>query len=247
MLIVAESWGVMKDARIQKSLISPLLDQQKSFDWVMHGTMRTETATVGAELRELCGLETQHYNLKSVAEGFENCLPKKLKNLGYATAAIHGSTGIMYDRVHWYPRAGFDEIRFHETDPWETRCYSFPGTCDREIMDKYISHVFRNDGKRFVYWLTLNTHAIYDKRDIHDDLFDCTQYQLPEDGEICRLTKLHAQFFHQLADILKQKSMHGVEVLIVGDHPPRILNMMEKEAHIESGLVSWVHFRIKDN
>lgn len=246
LLVIVESWGVMKDPRIQKALLAPLLAKQEYFDWIKPGQSQGSTATVGAELQELCGLDTRHYNLKPVTEGFENCLPAQLKQRGYSTAAIHGSVGVMYDRVHWYPRAGFDEIHFSETDSWETRCYSFPGVCDREIMDKYISHAFIGAEKRFVYWLSLNTHALYDKRDLHNDLFDCTKYQLAEGSEVCRMNKLHAQFFNHLAETLTKPSMRGVEVIIVGDHPPRILDQVEKEKTVEEGLVSRVHLRVKD-
>lgn len=246
MLIIAESWGVMNDPRIQEALLAPLLAKQEHFDWIAVGQSKGALATVAAELLELCGLGTHHYNLKAVKEGFENCLPAQLKQLGYSTAAIHGSVGVMYDRVHWYPRAGFDEIHFNETDAWETRCYSFPGTCDSEIMEKYIARAFDGSGKRFVYWLTLNTHALYDKRDLHRDLFDCARYQLIEGSEVCRLNKLHAQFFHQLAETLTQPGMRGVEVIIVGDHPPRLLVQSEQLKHVDNRMVSKVHLRVKD-
>jgi phosphoglycerol transferase MdoB-like AlkP superfamily enzyme len=246
LLIIAESWGVMKDERIQETLLAPLLAKQAHFDWIKYGQRQGATATVAAELQELCGLGTHHYNLKPVTEGFEDCLPAQLKQRGYSTAAIHGSVGVMYDRIHWYPRAGFDEIHFNETDSWETRCYSFPGVCDREIMDKYISHAFDNDEKRFVYWLTLNTHALYDQRDLQKhSFFDCTKYQLVEGSEVCRMNKLHAQFFHQLAETLTQPSMRGVEVIIVGDHPPRILDQDEKQRSVKEGMVSRVHLKVK--
>lgn len=245
LLVIVESWGVMKDQRIQEALLAPLLTKQPHFDWIKYGQSQGAAATVAAELRELCGLATRHYNLKPVAEGFENCLPAQLKQRGYSTAAIHGSVGVMYDRVHWYPRAGFDEMHFSETYPWKTRCYSFPGVCDSEIMEKYISHAFNGNEKRFVYWLSLNTHALYDKRDLQKDLFDCAQYQLVEGSEICRMNKLHAQFFQQLAETLTHPSMRGVEVIIVGDHPPRILDQEEKQKAVEERLVTKVHLRIK--
>jgi len=246
LLVVVESWGVMKDPRIQAALLAPLRAEQARFDWMNVTQREGAVATVMAELRELCGLHTENYNLKSVTKGFEKCFPWQLKNQGYNTAAFHGAAGVMYDRVYWYPRAGLDAVQFMETHSWETRCYSFPGACDREIMGKYIAHAFEGDKKQFVYWLTLNTHAIYDKRDIYQDKFDCPRYQLKEGSETCRMTKLHAQFFHQLAEVLASPSMRGVEVLLVGDHYPRILDKDEKEANIEGELVTQVHLRVKD-
>lgn len=245
LLIIAESWGDMTDKRIQKALLAPLMERKAKFEWLQSGEQQGAIATVGAELSELCGLATHHYNLKPVTDGFSECLPWLLKKQGYVTSAIHGSVGLMYDRVYWYPRAGFDEIHFKESRDWSTHCYSFPGVCDREIASKYISNVFSGDQKRFVYWLTLNTHAIYDARDIHEDLFDCTNYGLEEASELCRMNKLHAQFFNGLAKVIDGESMHGVEILIVGDHSPRIFDATEKEM-VREGIVPWVHFKIKE-
>src|SRR5690606_39278501 len=54
--------------------------------------------------------------------------------------------------------------------------------------------------KQFVYWLTLNSHAPYDPRDIQKDLFPCEQFKIAAQSEVCRNFKIHAQFFEALAD-----------------------------------------------
>jgi phosphoglycerol transferase MdoB-like AlkP superfamily enzyme len=245
LLIIVESWGVMKDGRIQKALLEPFFEKRSYFNWIKTGEVNGGTATVAAELDKLCGLEARYLNLSVVTEGFENCLPWQLKQSGYKTAAIHGAAGEMYGRTDWYPRTGFDEIHFKETHSWETHCHSFPGVCDSEIMEKYIANVFSADERRFVYWLTLNTHSLYDRRDIQQDVFDCQAFQLEETGEVCRMNKLHAQFFHQLAELLTHPVMSGVEVLLVGDHAPLILDRNEYKQHIKDGMVSKLHLRVK--
>lgn len=245
LLVIVESWGVMKNAKIQQALASPLMAKSSRLEWIEAGKIPGSSATGAAELRQLCGMDTRHFNLKPVQDGFEECLPWKLRKLGYRTTSVYGSAGVIYDFVHWYPRAGFEEIVFRETNTWITHCYSFPGVCDSEIMEKYIANAFAKDEKKFVHWLTLNTHAIYDSRDIQEDHFDCTAYQVPEGSEVCRMNKLHAQFFHQFSRIVDLPGMKGVEVLMVGDHPPRILNQVENEKNVEPGMVSTLHFRIK--
>lgn len=245
LLIIVESWGVMKDERIQAALLEPLLAKRVYFDWIKAEPVSGDDATVAAELSKLCGLKTRYLNLEAVTEGFEACLPWRLKQMGYKTTAIHGAEGAMYGRTHWYPRTGFDEIHFKETDSWKTHCYSFPGVCDSEIMEKYISRAFLEDEKRFVYWLTLNTHTLYDRRDIQQDVFNCQDFQLEEAGEVCRMNKLHAQFFHQLAEVLTHPAMSGVEVLLVGDHAPPILDRNDYKKHVEDGMVSKLHLRVK--
>src|SRR5690606_3486330 len=144
--------------------------------------------------RELCGVYPNYFNLASVTDGFDDCLPNRLKKLGYSTSAIHGAVGTMYDRVRWYPRAGFEIMTFYESREWAGRCYSFPGACDIEIF-QVVKEQLSVEGKLFVYWLTLNSHSTYDLRDVSKYVFDCRAYEVAEDTQSCRNLKLQAQFF----------------------------------------------------
>lgn len=245
LLIVVESWGQMKDRRIQGAMLQPLLAERDRFQWLKTGHAPGHHATVEAELRYLCGLGARYLNLESVTEGFEHCMPWQLKLRGYTTTAIHAADGGMHARKFWYPRAGFDRIIFHDTASWKTHCYSFPGACDREIMASTLPAAFAGKDHQFVHWMTLNTHAPYDERDLWMDALDCAEYQLPEHGDTCRLSKLHAQFFHQLAQTLAQPAMRGTEVFIVGDHSPPILDQDEFKRNFVDGVVPYVHLRVK--
>ncbi len=245
LLIVVESWGQMKDQRIQSAILQPLLAERDRFQWMKTGQTPGDRATVEAELRYLCGLGARYLNLEPVTKGFEHCMPWQLKARGYATTAIHAADGGMHARKFWYPRAGFDRIIFHDTSSWKTHCYSFPGACDREIMASTLPAAFAGKDRQFVHWMTLNTHAPYDERDLWMDAFDCVEYQLPEHGDTCRLSKLHAQFFRQLAQVLAQPAMRGTEILIVGDHSPPLLDQDEFKRNFVDGVVPYVHLRIK--
>ncbi len=245
LLIVVESWGQMKDSRAQDAMLQPLLAERGQFRWLKTGRTPGDRATVEAELRYLCSLGARYLNLEPVTEGFENCLPWQLKARGYTTLAIHAAGGGMHARKFWYPRAGFDKILFQYTAPWTTRCHSFPGACDREIMASTLPGAFAGKSRQFVHWMTLNTHAPYDERDLWMDAFNCAEYQLPEYSDTCRLSRLHAQFFHQLAQVLAQPEMRGTEVFIVGDHPPPILDQDEFKRNFVDGMVPYVHLRVK--
>ncbi|MGX9720862.1 sulfatase-like hydrolase/transferase [Stenotrophomonas acidaminiphila] len=245
LLIVVESWGQMRDSHIRDAMLQPLLAERDQFQWLKTGEASGDHATVEAELRYLCGLGARYLNLESVTEGFENCLPWQLKARGYTTLAIHAADGGMHARKFWYPRAGFDKILFQDTAPWTTHCHSFPGACDREIMASTLPGAFARKNRQFVYWMTLNTHAPYDERDLWMDAFNCAEYQLPEPGDTCRLGKLHAQFFQQLAQFLAQPEMRGTEVFIVGDHSPPILDQDEFRRNFVDGRVPYVHLRVK--
>lgn len=59
------------------------------------------------------------------------------------------------------------------------------------------------------------------------------------------MNKLHAQFFHQLAEVLTRPEMSGVEVLLVGDHAPPILDRDAYKTHVMDGMVTQMHLRVK--
>lgn len=238
LLIVSESWG-LADYRVQESLLSPLRksEQVKGFS---QGELVTAGVTVQGELRELCRLRPRYLNLENVSEGFEQCLPAIFQRLGFRTMAIHGAAGAMYDRRKWYPRMGFDKTVFFENKQWEKRCYSFPGACDEELINE-ITNFFRGEGPAFVYWLTLNSHVPYDKRDLSVDVFDCEAVGVKASSRACFNFKLHAQFFYYLEKALHKDSMRGVRVLVVGDHEPPMLEEEDRE-YFERSKVPWIGF-----
>lgn len=241
LLIVAESWGVPRDERIQVALLRPL--QEALSRPLQRGGLEFSGMTVGGELRELCRLQPNHFNLVEVVEGFDNCLPKALKARGFATASMHGAVSLMYDRRYWYPRVGFDQTIFFESKLWPRRCHSFPGACDLDLRQE-VSAFFSEPGRRFFYWLTLNSHSPYELRDISRDVFNCLSFDVPVDSESCRNLKLQAQFFSGLAELVQAESMRGVEVIVVGDHEPVLMNLNEKKALFAERKVPWVHFKI---
>lgn len=240
LLLVIESWGAPLNQEIERALIAPLRRiPATAFET---GHTKFDGFTIDGELRELCRLSALHFNLRDVEAGFENCLPKRLQAAGYTTAAMHGATSMMYDRRHWYPRAGFEEMTFFEDRVWPRRCYSFPGACDLDMLPE-LERFFSQSGKRFMYWLTLNTHAPYDLRDMRVDSFDCGAYGIGEGTESCRLLKLQADFFAGLAQQLRSDAMKDVEVIIVGDHAPKLMNIEEKAENFAADSVPWVRFR----
>lgn len=223
LLVVNESWGVPIDDKVQEDTLSPLFSNSVIVN-AERSELDFEGFTIAGELRELCHKAPVHFNLKNQQEGFEDCLPNRYKDLGYNTVAVHGALGLMYDRQYWYPRAGFQEMLFRDQglNIPESRCYSFPGNCDSDIADKIVDQ-FDNNDKLFLYWLTLNTHAIYDTRDLETDLFDCSQYNIENDTASCRNLKLQKQFFYTLSKMIADPALSGTRVIVVGDHEPPII------------------------
>lgn len=224
LLVVNESWGVPVRDDIQKQVLQSLLENKQISD-MQQGILNFEGFTIGGELRELCQKAVSHFNLRNQQKGFENCLAHTYQKAGYQTVSVHGALGLMYDRQYWYPRAGFQKMLFRDQglNLPQSRCYSFPGNCDRDIV-KRVEQQFQENNKIFLYWLTLNTHAIYDKRDLKTDLFDCKRYQVGSDSESCRNLKLQTQYFDTLSELISSPALKGAYVMVVGDHQPPILN-----------------------
>lgn len=242
LFIVAESLGYPRDPRILAEILKPLkLNTKLHFNKIAKASYIS--ATVDAELRELCKAQSINFNLKDNFDGFSSCLPHWFKDKFYETTAMHGALGLMYDRKHWYPRAGFDQVIFQESKSWHTRCYSFPGVCDRELI-KEIPKKFTQSKPQFFYWLTLNSHAVYDSRDIYIDIFDCKKFNIQNNSESCRNLKLQAQFLYLLADLTKNPKMQNTEVIVVGDHSPAIMNLTEKARVFEGNNVLVLNFSI---
>ena len=246
MLIASESWGIPHNTDIQQALLKPLSGLTGRVNDYNEGQFNFNGPTLAAEIRELCQLTPLHYNLKDAHTGFEDCLPNKLRAAGYKTHAMHGATGVMYDRIYWYPRAGFDSSTFFETKAWPRRCFSFPGACDIDMIES-ASKAFSSSGPTFLYWLTLNSHSVYDTRDIHLDIFDCESFNVDPATQSCRNLKLHAQFFYSLAKSIEAGNFDGVDIIIVGDHAPIITNPEEKATYFVEQQVPWVKFRVDHN
>lgn len=240
MLVVAESWGQTVDSRIREKLLEPLTALPSRL--IEQGEVLSTGWTLAGELRELCHLVPIHYNLKPVTEGFEHCLPNQLRSLGYRTLSLHGATGLMYDRIYWYPRVGFERSIFFESRLWPRRCYSFPGACDADLFEQ-VRSFFQGSGRRFLYWLTLNSHAPYDERDISGSYFNCLSFSIEPSSEVCRNLMLQAQFFNGLAGLMRDEAMSGVQVVVVGDHPPVMIDGEQKNKYFLNDRVPWVYVR----
>ncbi|ENW88368.1 hypothetical protein F906_00277 [Acinetobacter pseudolwoffii] len=246
LFILNESFGMPQDHRIVDELLQPLYMQQDKVSNLEVAQSSYVMPTLYAELRELCHMQPNNFNMKNIDSGFEHCLPHIYKKNGYQTFALHGALGVMYDRKYWYPKVGFDKTIFYEDKSWNKRCYSFPGACDIEMVEEVVN-IFKSEGsKKFVYWLTLNSHAVYDSRDIFIDRFSCEKFNIEKSTESCRNLKLQAQFFSILAQMIDAPFMKNITVVVVGDHSPAIFNINEKMKNFEGDNVLMLKFDINN-
>lgn len=240
---MAESWGQLQNQELAEKIISPLtqLTQYSNFH-LSRGKTEFVGPTVAGEIRELCGVRLTHLNMLELPDMIDSCLPAEFAKNGYHTVALHAAIGSIYWRHSWYPKIGFMETRFKEDGRWKSECKSFPGSCDAELAKVDIPELLSSQNPVFIYWLTLNSHQPYRQEDIRDTYFDCAEFSLIPGSEACRMLQLHAQFFSDLADALSNKKIQPVEVLVVGDHPPPLINTREAEKLIKPNEVPWLHF-----
>lgn len=247
LFIIAESWGQSKNPLIIERQIQALRNSDKIQE-IRLGTINAFGATAFGEFRELCGKLPTKLNLRKISQStLGECLPAKLKRQGYKTVSVHGAHGTMYDRLIWYPVVGFENMVFKEVLPFskKVQCYSFPGYCDRDLFDVVLNKL-TSDEKVFLYWLTLNSHTPYDRRDIVNYQEDICKslFDKAHSEQLCNYQNLHTQFFEQLATLLKNNNMSGVEVVVVGDHAPIFNDELSREL-FEPKTVPMLHFRVK--
>ncbi|UOO92871.1 sulfatase-like hydrolase/transferase [Vitreoscilla stercoraria] len=243
--IVAESLGSVRMQGIQDTMLATL-KQQHQFEFFKQGSFDFKGATVQAELRELCRLDVRNgYAFRKLTHNpFTHCLPNQLKQQGYRTIALHGATSILYDRQSWYPKAGFDKLIFNEHLLQLARCTAFKGTCDNALKPIIIEEFGKNtEQPLFFYWLTLTSHSPFSQDDIVNHRFNCSQFGLQTNGDLCRNLMLHTQFFDNLSNLLKHPNMQGTEVMIIGDHMPPIWGHEPTHLFLKSNHVSWFHFK----
>jgi len=245
--IVAESWGALRNNTAQNLVMQNIIKQKENLEFINYGSFYTVGSTVAGELRELCNLELLNNGFafsRLEKEKFSSCLPKKFAQNGYKTIALHGTSGLLYDRTDWYVKAGFQETLFGEHFIGLPRCRAFNGICDNAlvdvIVDKFSSYSQQN---LFFYWMTLSSHQPYSEKDIYNRRFKCEAFNMQPKGEICRNTRLETQFLDNIAELIQKPQMKGVEVIIVGDHQPPIFGYDIEYVHPLT--VSYLHFKVK--
>lgn len=248
LFIVAESWGVLRNSVAQDYILQKVYRNKNNFDFIFSGEISASGATVEGELRELCGLGLRNkgFALSRVENNvFDNCLPNQLKQKNYMTMALHGTSGLLYDRTDWYIKAGFQQALFGEHFLDLRRCTAFKGVCDTQLMDE-VAKSFQKYGreKLFFYWMTLTSHQPYAKQDIYNQRFDCKKFAMNPTGDACHNAQLQTQFFDDLAQLIQKPEMKGVEVIVVGDHQPPVWGE-EEVSKIKPLKVGYLHFKIK--
>lgn len=229
-LVLAESWGLADDERINQTEYAPYLTPAIAAHYrVEIGKTPFHGGTIAAEFRELCG-ETRGFDvLAEPADHLKQCLPAKLNREGYTTMAVHGFSSLMFNRKSWYSRFGFQSETFLEDFGRYplTRCNgAFNGICDADVSkwigDKLLAT--EKPSPTYIHWVTLNSHLPIAPlpRDVSRE--DCTATEINDETSFCSWFEKSLIVQRSVAQLATQKGLPPTVFVIVGDHAPPFMD-----------------------
>lgn len=174
-------------------------------------------------MRELC--DTVFGPGDNTDSTLRNCLPWKFRKLGYRTIGVHGFTKHMFDREHWYPRIGFQELIFREELAPKLKgvCGSaFAGNCDTEVAS-YIGDMIaaRGNQRLFIHWMTLTAHLPVDDATAAGSRFPCEDFDSTRRyHEVCNVVRVQFETNQAIAKLVLRPDLPPMTVIIAGDHAP---------------------------
>lgn len=244
LFILVESWGVPKNSEEYSEQVFSIKNN-KNFIKLNEGLVKYGGGTVTAELRELCELYPSFLSFKEVPyDQAASCLPNRLKNLGYSTFALHSASAQMYNRASWYPSIGFSKTFFLDTPLKNvSKCYSFPGFCDIDLLEP-VGDILKNNEKIFFYWMTLNSHIPYDSRDLKNKNKNLCDNLNISSTDRCVHFQLIKEFLDGVSEKFGKKEFKGLEIILVGDHPPPFIKRSIREYFLPEKGVPYLHLQV---
>jgi len=248
-LIIIESYGSLRNKEIQNYLLEEFGESIKVKKSIRIGEIPFAGATTSGEMRELCGIQGDY---KLAMHNFDSsqCLPNRLKRIGYYTSGFHYYYRSAFNRAVWWPHVGLSNLRFldaYQQKPGVDLCGGFlNGGCDKDLIDDLFSSMDGADAKIFSYGLTLNSHLpVYNNR----------YFTQLGTAEISRIGKLPGSIdslvgswrivLKAISENINARPDLDMLVVIVGDHPPPFL--MPKDRGLFSGThVPYVIVRTKN-
>ncbi len=242
LLVIIEAQGRIEDSALEREILAPVLDLETHE--VTTGHIQSFGSTTAAEIRELCDISGTHGSILGRRIELSNCLPRILSGDDRESVAIHGFRGSLFERASWYPELGFSRSLFGYDAVGETKnlCSSvFRGPCDFEVVQSVENEIIkaRQSGKApLIYWLTLNSHIPAQPHESLEDVFSChDKGGIFGDSDVCALAIIWHAVYKDIARLAVKYP--GLDILIVGDHPPPVFSRKGKALFYESD-VPWV-------
>jgi len=238
LLVIMESWGLPNDssfhAMFQKTISSLANQRQFKPYW---GQTRFSGSTTAAEMRELVSAKGSYkyfFNLQSAESNFPSVFDKK-KKAGYETYGFHSFTGKMFARGNWWYNIGLEHIFFMD-DILAANIVNnnqldagtpFPSIKDEQMFD-YMVQQTKGSKRKFVYFLTVNTHLPFTQNigNLPGELFSEIA-AMPVSAEAKNQMKKVAIELIYFINAVKPEDWD--DLLFVGDHIPPYLRDADRK------------------
>lgn len=245
LIVMVEGMGAYARPEERTVLSSILVKAAGERYRITSGTTAHHGSTTGATARELCGRWATFVDFLDAAD--QDCLPAQLARSGYDTVSYHASYSALFSRKAWYPKIGFRTTHFREDiershpELAGRLCGSVTaGLCDDDMARLVQDELALARGKRkFVYWLTLNSHLPYQRVDT--GRLHCGEPRAAISGRMaCDLTEIWAEVMDGVAAILRDPAMPPLDILVVGDHNTPMWWRSDFR-HFVKGRVDWYY------
>ncbi len=242
LLIVVESWGELKDAKLQQGLASWIAKKFEVKGYrVSTGDSKYYGSTTASGLREMTntkGEYSYYLNHKSAVTPFKSIFDVK-HNQGYETFGFHPFTGRMFSRSVWWKNLGIQNLYFRDQYLFENISKvnevageaHFPSVKDEKFFD-YLLDKTKTTPKKFVYFLTVNSHLPYNT--IGKDNSPTAQFDISKMA-ISDHAKYQLIHIKNLLEYFSQKieSKDWNKILIVGDHIPPFPTLQDRGFYVD--------------
>ncbi len=242
LVILVESWGIIKDTLLQGELVKIISNSfyKKGFN-VSSGNSKYYGSTTAAGLRELLnasGSYSYFINKSSNKTKYISILDVKT-NQGYDTYMFHPYTGEMFSRSKWWKNLGAKNLFFRENYLIDNNFKAeevdedarFPSIKDDTFFD-YLLQKTQKSKKKFVYYLTVNSHLPYTK--IVSEHNPSSGFNI-EKMPITNEAKFHLIHIKNLIEYFSQKieANEWNKILIIGDHTPPFSTLTDRNFYVD--------------
>ncbi|HXH02717.1 MAG TPA: LTA synthase family protein [Candidatus Competibacteraceae bacterium] len=193
--------------------------------------------TANAEFEALCGFPVEDDSIK-----FEHrlsntvpCLPRILAEQGYRTVASHPNVPVFWNRIHAYPRIGFQRSWFQEHFELDDMNGDF--LSDRSLYRQVLTRLDtlpEPERPLFNYIVTIFGHLDYPLNAVRPALVS-SHSAVPEVGAYANTVYYKSAEFVELVEALHRRDPDAL-IIAFGDHLPFLGGNFA--GYVESGLLS---------
>ncbi len=230
-LIIVESLGFSEDKKVHSFLIDDLKnDDLNEKYYIQYDNLDAAPgSTVTAEFRELCGVKFNDYSSEMIDM---NCVPGKLKSMGYEVYAAHPYLNGYFNRREWWRKIGFSNTFFMtgiKNDSLPKCSGAYHSLCDDSFFHYVFNSISQPDSPFFLYYLSIEGHL---PTRIHSDkeYLKCIN-QTKTNRIICGNLISNKKFLKSVFSTLKESSITNTKIYIVGDHVPKSLLLNNKNIY----------------